>query len=577
MIRIRFFCMAILLLAAANLLNAQFVLDGRRPFYDSRSRTYLLPVPADYFGKPCTLSFVADDSVGWVSQDAWYVTNSMYFKNLKSDTTYTFSYWVRGVGYPARLRFTSLPVVKLVGDIGEDYVQGKMLMQVPEDKSTLEMNAKIKWAGSSTNRPWYKKHNFHIKFLDDSLQKMDVTFYGLRKDNHWRIDGGVIDLGRVRNKVSHGLWADITTGPYYSDVQPNARTYCRGFLVDVFENERYRGFCDMTEYLDRKQMKLKKYDDVTGEFHGMLWKAKEATDQVLFAATATYDNSLDHWCGFDLEYPKLEDANPTDYHVLSDAIDFVVNSSDDEFQQHVGEYFDLPVLVDYYIFINVLLASDNTGKNVLWGCYDAAVDKKLTIAVWDLDAVMGQYWSNDDGYYRGPMVAPENDLDSVSPLGRNRLFNRLMAWPEFSEQVAKRYWQLRRSVLKPKRIIHRFSTIYDELREYGAVYREEELFNHSTDLTGRELNFANELEYLSDWINRRIDYLDKNKFKSDHAFLIGDVNQDGEVSISDVNVLIDILLRGIVDDDIFELADVDADGEVGISDVNAIIDILLSR
>ena len=55
--------------------------------------------------------------------------------------------------------------------------------------------------------------------------------------------------------------------------------------------------------------------------------------------------------------------------------------------------------------------------------------------------------------------------------------------------------------------------------------------------------------------------------------LMGDVNGDGEVNISDVNSLIDIVLSGSTEND---AADVNNDGEINISDVNALIDIILS-
>ena len=58
---------------------------------------------------------------------------------------------------------------------------------------------------------------------------------------------------------------------------------------------------------------------------------------------------------------------------------------------------------------------------------------------------------------------------------------------------------------------------------------------------------------------------------SAHA-LSGDVNGDGEITISDVNAVIDIILSG---DYSSPAADVNGDGEVGISDVNAVIDIIL--
>ena len=58
-------------------------------------------------------------------------------------------------------------------------------------------------------------------------------------------------------------------------------------------------------------------------------------------------------------------------------------------------------------------------------------------------------------------------------------------------------------------------------------------------------------------------------------FILGDVNDDGEVDISDVTDLIDYLLGSIsVNTD---AADYDEDGEVSISDVAALIDYLLNK
>jgi hypothetical protein len=56
----------------------------------------------------------------------------------------------------------------------------------------------------------------------------------------------------------------------------------------------------------------------------------------------------------------------------------------------------------------------------------------------------------------------------------------------------------------------------------------------------------------------------------------GDVNGDGEISISDINAIIDVLLGGSANNaDLQRRADVNGDGEVSISDINAVIDILL--
>ena len=53
--------------------------------------------------------------------------------------------------------------------------------------------------------------------------------------------------------------------------------------------------------------------------------------------------------------------------------------------------------------------------------------------------------------------------------------------------------------------------------------------------------------------------------------LPGDVNQDGEVNIADVNALIDMILSGNQN----KVGDVNGDGDVNIADVNALIDLIL--
>ena len=57
------------------------------------------------------------------------------------------------------------------------------------------------------------------------------------------------------------------------------------------------------------------------------------------------------------------------------------------------------------------------------------------------------------------------------------------------------------------------------------------------------------------------------------SHVIGDVNNDGEVNIADVNAVINIILS----DGGNSLADVNDDGEVNIADINAIINIILNN
>lgn len=53
----------------------------------------------------------------------------------------------------------------------------------------------------------------------------------------------------------------------------------------------------------------------------------------------------------------------------------------------------------------------------------------------------------------------------------------------------------------------------------------------------------------------------------------GDVNNDAEVNIADVNAVIEIILMGEPD----LAADVNGDGEINIADLNAVIHFILSK
>lgn len=59
--------------------------------------------------------------------------------------------------------------------------------------------------------------------------------------------------------------------------------------------------------------------------------------------------------------------------------------------------------------------------------------------------------------------------------------------------------------------------------------------------------------------------------------LIGDVNDDGRVSIADVTALIDYLLRHAENEDMYVYGDVNCDNSVTIADVTCLIDMLLSH
>ena len=57
--------------------------------------------------------------------------------------------------------------------------------------------------------------------------------------------------------------------------------------------------------------------------------------------------------------------------------------------------------------------------------------------------------------------------------------------------------------------------------------------------------------------------------------LEGDLNRDGAVNITDINILINIILGATMDTETMTAADVNKDGSINVSDMNRIIAIIL--
>lgn len=392
----------------------------------------------------------------------------------------------------------NLPILYISGNFGYDYQEGIVTLVMPDGTKKENMASRIKWRGGTTNAEGKHKRNYKIKFQEDQ------QFFGMRKDNNWILDAGQADLFRLRNRIATELWNDIASKPYYADQEPDVLTGVRGQVVEVYLNDKYRGVYCLTECMDRKQLKLKKFDKNTSEIKGGLWKS-ESYGVSLMWHTVPYDNKSETWDAFEVKYPELDDVEETDYSTLYNAIDFVANSSDEEFRQHVHEYFDIPVIIDYYIFLYTLNAFDNVGKNMFWAVYDKTKDKKLTPAVWDLDATVGAKWLGD-------WSSPEFNMNiNLNLIVRLKELNV----EDFNDNVNKRYHLLRSNQLSTESLIERYSNYYKLLEKSGAAQREEETWSRDTDVNGEEINFEKEIEYIKDWIARHMAYLDNNIFQLD--------------------------------------------------------------
>lgn len=480
--------------------RAQFSIEGREVAYDSLSHTLLATIPQHLYGSDLNARISIHDDCTLLMINGQVISDSYHFSNLSPTHRYMTSLAMSdGRIISGNIMFTTLPIVQLKGTFGYDYAEGQLLVMNPDSLTTETFVPQIKWRGGTTNAYDRHKRNYKIKLPEDH------SFFGLRDDNNWLLDAGQADVFRLRNLIANEIWNDFATKPYYADKKQKARSCISGQVVEVFLNDEYRGVYAFTENLDRKQMKLKKLDAETGQVHGCLWKAKSHTMAAVFGGYYNdYDNLSETWEGFEAKYPDLSDLDSTDWSTLVSAIEFSARSSNEDFVVQYADYFDEPVVIDYFIFQNALSAADNNGKNMFWAVYDKATDKKITPAVWDLDCTAGQRWVTK---YNSDAVKPDYRIEYSTTLVERLLYE--LQHKDFTQKTIDRYRQLRQNVFSTDSLCSRYRYYRQLLQQCGADKRETARWSGDSDIDGEPIDFDAETDYICNWIGQRMAYLDQ--------------------------------------------------------------------
>lgn len=479
-----------------------------------------------------------------------------------------------GVDVTAQLQFTFLPIVEFGGTFNKTTFVVVPFSIVRPDADDMELLAKVRYRGSLTNSAAFVKRGYRVKFIDADSNKLDVRpFAALRNDNNWVLEGGGADKMRIHNYVASRLWNDMVTPPYYSASEPKALSASRGQLVEMFLDGGYVGVYNMCEPIDRKQMKLVKYDPETLEIHGQLWKSDDRSRVTLMDSMPPVvpNGKSARFNYFETKYPDFDEVNPTSYKALYNMGWLCAYGTDEAFAEHISERLDIPVVMDYYIFCEALLAFDNEGKNVYWACYDRAQSEKMTPAIWDLDVSFGQDWKVLNMH--SDRVQPWGDL--MESFGNHHKFlRRLRALnvDGFNRKVIERYRELRQQELSDESLCNRFIEVVDMLKRSGTAAREQNRFSPDP-LFHTDIDFDAELEYILDWIPRRMDYLDKYVFV-ENRIKRGDFDNNGIYDVDDVNGIINMILGYR---EVSPPGDANYDSRVDVDDVNQIVNYILGK
>ena len=345
-----------------------------------------------------------------------------------------------------------------VNDIPRVFINGvipttkdDVLAELTYISKTLSFHSYIEIKCQGTSSMKYPKKNFTIKLYEDETRsiKKKIPFKNWGEQNKFCLKANWIDISHARNIVSARIWGDVVKSrSNYNELPELLRTSPNqgaidGFPIKVYTNGVYQGRYTWNIPKDGWMTNM---DDELNT-HSML--CGENYDSGCFRAAALINES--DWSD------ELHGTCPDNIKTRwNEVISFVMNSTDEEFKANLGNYFDIPSLLDYELFGLAACGSDSFGKNQIYMTYDG---NKWIASMYDLDTTWGMYWNGET------LVPADYARTKFEDYVNGRLGNLLYYRLEqlFYEELQARWVELKAGPMSMINIINHFENFMQSM------------------------------------------------------------------------------------------------------------------
>lgn len=231
-------------------------------------------------------------------------------------------------------------------------------------------------------------------------------------------------------------------------------------------------------------------------------------------------------------------------------------------QKVISDYAEIDQLARFLLFNYYICNMELYHPKSTYCYYENVLDENSKLIfgpVWDLDWAFGFDGGSASSYFRDNI-----NRDYFQALTTSSCFNHLGKNP----QVANRMFLILRDFMS-----NGLEELCDFCQEYYDYAQPSILKNKAAALDGTD--YAKQISKATNWLNQRAEFI-YEELKRIYE-MPGDVNDDREINIGDVNALIDIILGGYADAETRSRADVNSDDEISLGDINALIDLILAH
>lgn len=372
------------------------------------------------------------------------------------------------------LSFTSLPIVQIVTTnkiLDEPKTLARVYFNYPDfDKPSLSPFIGIEQRGGSTQN--YPKKSFGFSFLKNTYldETVSLSVFDMKSNKDWILDAMYLDKTRLRSKSCFEIWNNLDGKNHY---EVNEK------FVELYINQEHMGLYCLSEIINSELLGL-------SDGNAVLYKAIDWANGATSFETFSGNNSDNEiWDGWEQKHPEPKER--LNWEPLRKLREIVVNKSDSEFVSLINSALDVDIFIDYFIFLNLVQAGDNTAKN---NFLTRTAQEPLIYIPWDLDLTMGLVWP---GVHWGH-----------TSIISNNLYSRMLALDPsgFKNKLKARWVFLRSNALLTSSLRNIFENNFNEIGHAGIIEIENKKWNEN-------INIADERSYIDNWIVNRLNFLDE--------------------------------------------------------------------
>ena len=419
------------------------------------------------------------------------------------------------------------------------------------------------------------------KPLEEGGDKKKVSLLGMGKDNNWALLAPYADKSMIRDLLAFEVsrpWM------YYTP---------QGRLCELFLDGTYYGVYILTEVVSKGKHRLnlddpgESGDELTGGYLLSVERNNEPYYRSKYRPVMSYGKEItNRYIYFQYKSPDYEDMTTAQFDYIQHRIDLMEDAlaSNDFADPEKGyrRYLDVMSFVDYQVAQEFAHNVDGYRLSGKFFKQRDSRDSLFKMVVWDMNLAYG-----NSNYYNGwrtdLWIYQSNDI--MYPKNESFLvpfwWYKLNCDSTYTHLFKRRWAQYRHANLEEESLMAVVDSLANVLTVNGAMSRNSRAWPRWGKYVWPNYFVANsfqeEIDFLKQWLHNRLVWMDEQLEYDPTApiFIPGDVNDDGEVTVGDVNAIIRVILGTVTDDGIIERADVNGDGEITVSDINAVIKIII--